>query len=85
VGVNFLAIIELSGRVLAGVFVVVWLSWVLCSFPHLSRLGAACTMLYGILACPVKLLGLETSFNLIQIHQPIMLITTVSDLLAQSL
>ena len=37
-----------------------------------------------ILACPVKLLGLETSFNPIQIHQPIMLITISFDLLALS-
>ena len=38
-----------------------------------------------ILACPVKILGLETSFNLIQIHQPIMLIAISFDLLTLSL
>ena len=38
-----------------------------------------------ILACPLKILGLETSFNLIHIHQPIMSITISFDQLALSL
>jgi len=60
-----------------GLFVVIWLSGAPSRLPAYH---AVC-----ILACLVKILGPGMSFNLIQIHQPIVLVTISFDLLALSL